>query len=118
MTRPFGRWLSKPIFQSMPYAKRSKKWNGDLSTPISVAALSKSASPRRVEQKRKYPNTGGNKPIDRWFFIFGFEKNDRDNISAKELKALKLSADLLGLSSAQIATAITAKTIEETCHEN
>ncbi len=36
--------------------------------------------------------------VDRWFFIFGFEKNDRDNISAKEIKALKaLAADLLRL---------------------
>ena len=57
--------------------------------------------------------------LDRWFFIFGFEKNDRDNINAKELKALKtLAADLLRLSSAQIATAITAKALQEICHEN
>ena len=35
---------------------------------------------------------------DRWFFVFGFEKNDRENISTKELEALQLLAnDLLGL---------------------
>ena len=57
--------------------------------------------------------------VDRWFFVFGFEKNDRDNISVKELKALKaITADLLHLGLAQIAAALAAKTIEEICHEN
>ena len=36
---------------------------------------------------------------DRWIFVFGFEKNDRANISGKELEALKmLAGDLLALS--------------------
>ena len=40
---------------------------------------------------------------DRWIFVFGFEKNERANISAKELEALKMLADdLLALSPAQI----------------
>jgi hypothetical protein len=35
---------------------------------------------------------------NRWFFVFGFEQNDRDNINAKELSALKaLASDLLRL---------------------
>ncbi len=33
---------------------------------------------------------------DRWFFIFGFNKNERDNISSYELKCLQqLAQDLL-----------------------
>ncbi len=37
---------------------------------------------------------------NRWFFVFGFEKNDRDNVSAKELEALQaIATDLLELSS-------------------
>ena len=44
---------------------------------------------------------------DRWFFVFGFEKNDRANISTKELEALHLLADnLLSLDDEQIHTAI------------
>ena len=40
---------------------------------------------------------------DRWIFVFGFEKKERANISAKELEALKmLAGDLLALSPAQI----------------
>ena len=44
---------------------------------------------------------------NRWFFVFGFEKNEIDNISEKELTTLKMLAnDLLGMSAAQIEIAI------------
>ncbi len=44
---------------------------------------------------------------DRWFFVFGFEKNDRANISTKELEALQLLADdLLSMKEEQIRQAI------------
>jgi len=43
------------------------------------------------------------------FFVYGFAKSERANISAKELKALKKLADeLLGYSEAQIASAAKA----------
>jgi hypothetical protein len=57
--------------------------------------------------------------LDRWFFVFGFEKTDRDNISTNELSALKeLAADLLHLDLAQINTAVAANALQEICHEN
>src|SRR5436305_14365132 len=38
-----------------------------------------------------------------WFFVFGFEKNERANVSLRELVALKaIAADLLSLSSAEL----------------
>lgn len=44
---------------------------------------------------------------NRWIFIFGFEKNEMENISEKELTTLKmLASDLLGMSVAQIKFAI------------
>ena len=44
---------------------------------------------------------------DRWFFVFGFEKNERDNVTVKELEALRaLAADLLQLSDKQMIEAI------------
>jgi hypothetical protein len=44
---------------------------------------------------------------DRWFFVFGFEKNERDNITAKELEALRvLAVDLLQLSVEKVFEAI------------
>lgn len=55
---------------------------------------------------------------DRWIFMFGFEKNDRANISNKELEALKmLAADLLGLTDDQIGQALDDGALLEVNHE-
>lgn len=44
---------------------------------------------------------------DRWYFVFGFEKNERANVSIKELEALQqLADDLLSLKEEQIRYAI------------
>lgn len=44
----------------------------------------------------------------RAFFLYGFAKNERDNIDDKELKALKqLAVVLLGLGSTELAHALT-----------
>ncbi len=55
---------------------------------------------------------------DRWFFVFGFEKNKRANISDNELESLKkLAKHLLGLTAAQITTAIEEGALMEVEHE-
>ena len=55
---------------------------------------------------------------DRWIFVFGFEKNDRANVTNKELEALKLLAgDLLSLSMVQIAEAVNSGHLLEVTHE-
>ncbi len=53
---------------------------------------------------------------DRWFFVHGFKKSEKDNIGTKELKALKkLSSDLLPLDVNQIAQAVTNGMMTEIC---
>ena len=43
----------------------------------------------------------------RWFFVFGFEKNERDNISDEELAALQdLAADWLKCNATQLDAAV------------
>ncbi|MDI6755843.1 MAG: type II toxin-antitoxin system RelE/ParE family toxin [Thermodesulfobacteriota bacterium] len=55
---------------------------------------------------------------DRWFFVFGFEKNKRANISDNELESLKkLAKHLLGLTAAQIIAAIEEGALVEVEHE-
>jgi hypothetical protein len=45
----------------------------------------------------------------RWIFLFGFEKNERSNIDANELKVLQeLAASLLDLDQQAIASAVSA----------
>jgi hypothetical protein len=54
-----------------------------------------------------------------WFFVFGFEKNERANISSRELVALKaLAVDLLKLSSAELDRQIDSEALQEICHDN
>ncbi len=49
------------------------------------------------------------KQCEKAFFVYGFAKNERANISAKELKALKLLAkELLNYPAASLTTAIKA----------
>ncbi len=55
---------------------------------------------------------------NRWFFIFGFEKNDRCNINTKELESLQnIASDLLKLDSKQIETLLKNRILQEICHD-
>ena len=55
---------------------------------------------------------------DRWFFILGFEKNERDNINIKELKALKtVATDLLRYSNEELNVAVKNCKLEEIYHD-
>jgi len=55
---------------------------------------------------------------NKWFFIFGFEKSDRSNISAKELEVIKSMAnDLLSMDIEKIIKAITDGFLTEVKHE-
>ena len=52
-----------------------------------------------------------------WFFVFGFEKNDRANVNAAELDALQsLADDLLALSSQQLDAHVSSGALQEICH--
>lgn len=53
---------------------------------------------------------------DRWFFLYGFEKNERANIDKNELKFFQeVTKDLLGMGESQLAGALAAGEIMEAC---
>lgn len=56
---------------------------------------------------------------DKWFFMFGFPKNQRSNIDKDEKEALKkLANQLLSYTNEDLNKAITAKALTEViCHE-
>ena len=120
MTRHFSRWLSKTDLSLEALCKAVEEMEqGLIDANLGGGILKKRiALPSRGKRgsTRTLVATNGR---DRWFFVFGFEKNDRDNISAKELSALKaLAADLLQLDTTQLTAAVAAKTFQEICHEN
>jgi hypothetical protein len=54
----------------------------------------------------------------RWFFVFAFAKNNKANISAKELAALKdLAGFLLGRTDSELDKAVVEEELVEICHE-
>ena len=56
---------------------------------------------------------------NRWFFVFGFEKSERANISPKELAALQLiAADLLKLSVLEIEFEVKNGALQEVCDDS
>ena len=55
----------------------------------------------------------------RWFFIFGFGKNERENITPKELASLQtLAADYLSRSDAELELLVAHGLMQEICCEN
>ena len=55
---------------------------------------------------------------NRWFFVFGFEKNERANISYEELESLQdIAADLLARTARQLSEAIEDDSLQEICHD-
>ena len=54
-----------------------------------------------------------------WFFVFGFEKNQRANVSDRELEALQgMAMDLLKLTNVQLDGAIEEGILQEICHDS
>ena len=55
---------------------------------------------------------------DRWFFLFGFEKNDRATIDARELAALqKIAGALLALDTAALDHSVIEGELKEMFNE-
>lgn len=56
---------------------------------------------------------------NRWFFLFGFEKNDRANISAEEKEALQsIAQDLLARSGKDLDAQVEDGTLQEICNDH
>jgi hypothetical protein len=54
----------------------------------------------------------------RWFFLFGFEKNERDNITYSELRGLQqLAQHLLASPAGLLAAALQDGSLTEICHD-
>ncbi len=52
----------------------------------------------------------------RWFFVFGFEKNERANVSDEALEGLQtIAADLLARTGPQLDEAVADGALQEIC---
>ena len=118
-TRNFARWarktgLADSLLDKAVLEIERGLLEGDLGGGIVKKCI---ALPGRGKRGRIRTLLATNRK-DRWFFLFGFEKNKRANISDNELESLKkLAKHLLGLTAAQITTAIEEGALMEVEHE-
>jgi len=118
-TRHFTRWMRKTTLTDAALCQAVREMvnglvdadmGGDLvKKRVALPGRGKSGGVRTLVATRK---------ASRWFFVFGFEKSERANVSANELEALQaLASELLALSGAQLKVAVEDGTLQEICHD-
>ena len=118
-TRHFSRWMRKTeLTDNALCAAVSEMAQGLIDADLGGGVLKKRiALPGRGKSGSVRTLLATNKG-SLWFFVFGFEKNERANISVKELEALQTMADDLLKSSAEALDAQVARNaLEEICHD-
>jgi hypothetical protein len=118
-TRPFARWLRKTDLDDDALFRAV----ADMERGLIDADLGGGVLKKRVARPGRGKSGGARTLVatnrgDRWFFVFGFEKSVRANVSAKELEALQaLATDLLKLSSVELDRQVENDALAEICHD-
>jgi hypothetical protein len=120
MTHQFSRWMRKTeLTESALCSAVAEMSNGLIDADMGGGVLKKRvALPGRGKSgsARTLMATNG---ASRWFFVFGFEKNERANVTGKEIEALQqLATDLLRLSPSQLDEHVRRDALKEICHDN
>lgn len=119
-TISFSRWLRKSELTDSQLCAAVK----EMEQGLIDASLGGGVVKKRVAVPGRGKSGGARTLVatnykHRWFFVFGFEKNVRANISDNELEALQnIAADLLALKSLQLDAAVAQGKLLEICHEN
>jgi hypothetical protein len=117
-TRHFGRWMRKTKLTDSALCSAVAEMaqgliDADLGGGVVKKRVGLAGRGKRGGARTLVATNKGN----RWFFVFGFEKNDRANIGADELEALQdLAHDLLARTGPQLDLAVNKQTLEEICH--
>ena len=118
-TRHFSRWMRKTELTDHALCAAVREMaqglidadlgGGVIKKRIALPGRGKSGSARTLLASNKG---------SLWFFVFGFEKNERANINAKELEALQTMAeDLLKSSAEALDEQVARNALEEICHD-
>lgn len=119
-TRHFGRWMRKTgLSDALLCAAVAEMEQGLIDADLGKGVVKKRiALPGRGKSGGARTLVATNRG-NRWFFVFGFEKNQRANIDAQELEALQdIAGDLLKLTNAELDRAVAEETLLEICHDH
>jgi hypothetical protein len=119
-TRHFSRWMRKTqLTDSALCAAISEMKSGLIDADLGGGVFKKRVALPGRGKSGSARSLVATQKAQRWFFVFGFEKNERDNINAAELEAVQqIAADLFRLTDQQLAAHITSKAITEICDEH
>ena len=117
-TRHFSRWMRKTELTDSALCSAVAEMaqglidadlgGGVVKKRVGLAGRGKSGGARTLVATNKG---------SRWFFVFGFEKNDRANIASYELEALQnLAHELLARTGSQLDIAVSDRALEEICN--
>lgn len=119
-TRHFGRWMRKTVLTGQALCQAVE----EMARGLIDADLGGGVVKKRVGLAGRGKRGGARTLVatnkgSRWFFVFGFEKNERANITDKELEALRaIAADLLARTIQQLEKACKDGSLQEICHDD
>lgn len=116
-TRHFQRWMRKTGLTDAALCKAVEEMaagliDADLGGDVVKKRVGLAGRGKRGGARTLVATNKGN----RWFFVYGFEKNERTNISDEELEALQaIATDLLARTGQQLDVAVADGTLQEIC---
>jgi hypothetical protein len=119
-TRHFSRWMRKTELTDNALCRAIEEMvqgllDADLGGGVVKKRVGLAGRGKRGGARTLVATNKGN----RWFFVFGFEKNEKTNISDDELEALQdIAAVLLVRTSRQLDEAIAEGALQEICHDH
>ena len=118
-TKTFTRWMGKTDVTDASLSKAISEMEQGLVDADLGGCLFKKRVALIGQGKRGGARTiVASKLNDRWFFLYGFLKNERDNINSIELKALQgVAKEFLELSDVHLKKALATHEIIEVPHD-
>lgn len=119
-TRHFARWMRKTELTDAALCEAVR----EMSLGLIDADLGSGLVKKRVGTAGRGKRGGARTLVatnknKRWFFVFGFEKNERANIDVDELEALQeLAKQLLARTRDELEIALADGALKEICHEH
>lgn len=114
-TIPFSRWMSKNGADNEALLRAVEEMESGLIDADLGGCLYKKRIPLSGQGKRKSSRVlVAMKYEEKCFFLYGFNKNERSNISKKELRALQtLGKELLALTEESLSSALRKNKLKE-----
>jgi hypothetical protein len=119
-TRHFSRWMRKTELSDSELCAAV----AEMAQGLIDADLGKGVVKKRVGLAGRGKRGGARTLIatnkaDRWFFVFGFEKNERANIANDELEALQdIAVALLSRTGRHLDEAVRDGSLQEICNDD